>query len=349
MKRINVDNWKFFSMKQLGFCIYHGARLKKTERISGKTPFLTAGHLNQGLGGYIGNNCITYYNPITVDMFGNCFYHSGNYAGDDNIYFFVNDKLSENIKLFLAAIIHKNNKSFYSYKQQYRQPNADVQGVLLPVTDNGAPDFVYIDNYIKALKEKTLQNLIHFQKIYSSSQAISTKTWNYFVIESLFKKVELRIKKENFSKTLDVSLEKNKEFSIPLINAKDGNNGIMYYGRVADFETETMCLDVVQNGAVATGNVYAQPQATGILWDAYLIKPIENVTEYTLLFLARVLQTAIKKKYSYDDKAIWDKVKKDKIKLPVNSNGSPDWVYMDKFMKVIADKAETNLTLLKTI
>ena len=159
MKRIYVDNWKFFTMKQLGFCIYHGSRLKKTERISGEIPFLTAGHLNQGLGGYIGNNCITYYNSITVDMFGNCFYHSGNYAGDDNIYFFVNDKLSENIKLFIAAIIHRNNKNFYSYKQQYRQPNAEIQGVLLPVTNNGYPDWAYMDKFMKVIADKAERNL----------------------------------------------------------------------------------------------------------------------------------------------------------------------------------------------
>jgi hypothetical protein len=35
------------------------------------------------------------------------------------------------------------------------------------------------------------------------------------------------------------------------------------------FESEEMCLDIVQNGAVATGNVYAQIQRTGVLWDAY--------------------------------------------------------------------------------
>lgn len=159
IKKINTDNWKFFSMKELGFCIYHGSRLKKTERISGNIPFLTAGYLNQGLGDYIGNTCTTYCNPITIDMFGNCFYHSGNYAGDDNIYFFVNNKLSENIKLFLVAIIHKLNKNFYTYKQQYRQPNAELQGVLIPIKDDETPDYAYMDSFIKLMADKSKKNL----------------------------------------------------------------------------------------------------------------------------------------------------------------------------------------------
>ena len=48
----------------------------------------------------------------------------------------------------------------------------------------------------------------------------------------------------------------------------------MYYGRKSDFEYDNMTLDVVQNGAIATVDVYVQPQDTGVLWDAYLLKPL---------------------------------------------------------------------------
>lgn len=49
---------------------------------------------------------------------------------------------------------------------------------------------------------------------------------------------------------------------------------------------------------------------TGVLWDAYLVKPKANISSHTLLFLSKVLQKTIKEEYSYDNKAIWDKVKK---------------------------------------
>ena len=167
---------------------------------------------------------------------------------------------------------------------------------------------------------------------------IDVTNWGKHVIGDLMTKVELKIKKENFDKRIDTSLEKTEEFSLPLINAKDGNNGIMYYGRESDFESEEMCLDVVQNGAVATGNVYAQIQRTGVLWDAYLIKPKEKISGYALLFLSRVMQTCIKKKYNYDNKAIWDKVKQEEILLPQDEKGKPDWDYMDRYMRNIEKK-----------
>ena len=49
-----------------------------------------------------------------------------------------------------------------------------------------------------------------------------------------------------------MSEERTEEFNLPLVNAKHGSNGIMYYGRDADFETAEMTIDIVQNGAIAT-------------------------------------------------------------------------------------------------
>lgn len=175
---------------------------------------------------------------------------------------------------------------------------------------------------------------------------IDTSTWGVFVIGELFTKLDLKIKKVDFDKRRDTSLERNEEFSLPLINAKDGNNGIMYYGREDDFESEEMCLDIVQNGAVATGNVYAQIQKAGVLWDAYLIKPKEEIGEKALLFLSCIVQKCIKKKYTYDNKAIWEKVKKETIPLPKNKQGNPDWTFMDHYMQQMASKVENEVLLI---
>ena len=178
---------------------------------------------------------------------------------------------------------------------------------------------------------------------------IDISSWGMFVIGDIMNKLDLKIKKEDFDKRLDTSLEKNEEFSLPLINAKDGNNGIMYYGRKDDFESEEMCLDIVQNGAVATGNVYAQIQRTGVLWDAYLVKPNDKISKYALLFLSLIVQKSIKKKFNYDNKAIWDKVKLEVIPLPQDKDGKPNWGYMDMYMRSIEKKAKKTVESLIAI
>ena len=180
---------------------------------------------------------------------------------------------------------------------------------------------------------------------------IDTSEWKPFIIGDLFEKLQLNIKNPDFNKTLDVSEEQSDEFNLPLINAKHGNNGIMYYGREADFDTAEMTIDIVQNGAIATGDVYAQPQKTDVLWDAYLIKPFREVkSKYTLLFLATVIERAIKEHFSYDDKCVWDKASQLCVLLPVDSKGYPDWSYMDSFMQNVMNESKAclgNLRLAK--
>lgn len=157
-----------------------------------------------------------------------------------------------------------------------------------------------------------------------------------FRIGDLFEKLELKPKK-SINKRTDVSKVPTREFSLPLVNAKDGDNGIMFWGRPKDFDSAEMTICIVSNGAIATGNVYAQPQKTGVLWDAYLIKlrSCTYVTYQILLFLATLLKSAIKQKYSYDNKAVWSKVKDDEIFLPVTDEGTPNWKYMQERISVL--------------
>lgn len=178
---------------------------------------------------------------------------------------------------------------------------------------------------------------------------IDTSSWKSFIIGDLFEKLKLGIKKQDFNKATDVSEEKTDEYNIPIVNAKHGNNGIMFYGRREDFETAEMTIDIVQNGAVATGDVYAQPQETGVLWDAYLIKLKHEInSEYTLMFLAVAIEKSIKGRFSYDDKCVWAKASKICVELPVDSSGNPDWEYMDSYMKRIMVESEIHLESLRT-
>lgn len=164
-----------------------------------------------------------------------------------------------------------------------------------------------------------------------------------FLLSDLFYKPSLKCLKKNFIKSKDLSKVQNLEFNLPLVNAKHGNNGIMYYGREQDWEYETMCIDIVNDGAVSTGDVYPQPQKTGVLYNAYLIKPYyENITENMLIYLSTSLEKSIKYKYGYDNKAGWEKVKREKVLLPSIDGIVPDYKYMDKYIENLKKEIEAN-------
>jgi len=147
----------------------------------------------------------------------------------------------------------------------------------------------------------------------------------------LFDKLDLKFKKSKFDKQNDVSRVKNSEFDLPLVNAKNGNNGIMYFGRSQDFDSAEMTIDIVNDGAVSTGNIYSQPQKTGVLYNAYLVNPKFEVSEKLLHFFTSTMKKSIKLKFGYENKASWDKVKKEKIKLPVK-NDEINFSFMESFI-----------------
>jgi len=168
--------------------------------------------------------------------------------------------------------------------------------------------------------------------------------WGEFRIGDLFEKLNLKFLKDEFDKERDVSKIRTDEFSLPLVNAKDGDNGIMYYGREQDFETSTMTIDIVNDGAVSTGNVYPQPQKTGVLYNAYLIKPNFQVNTNILHFFTTSIFKSIKHKYGYENKAGWEKVKNENIQLPITSTGEIDFAFMEKFISELEEERISELS-----
>ena len=89
--------------------------------------------------------------------------------------------------------------------------------------------------------------------------------------------------------------------------------------------------------------VYAQPQRTGTLYNAYQIRLKDRIPTYRqLLFLQRCLQTNIQLKFDYYNKASWDdKVENETIDLPLKTNSDLnnynksdiDWQFMEEFIK----------------
>lgn len=171
------------------------------------------------------------------------------------------------------------------------------------------------------------------------AKLVDTTEWREFRVGDLFGKCELKWHGDHeFSKTLDVSDTPDDEFNLPLVNAKLGGNGIMFYGREFEWDSVEMSIDIISNGASAVGSVYAQPQKTGVLWDAYLVKCRDDIRTGTLQFLATVMESQIKQHFSYDNKCTWNKVKLLSVNLPATPDGKPDWDYMEQYMTQVMDE-----------
>lgn len=345
---------------------------KEYVRFGGSRPYVTAGSSDNAVAGYIDydeslleeGNSIMVGGKTTVVTYQPCDYFSND---SHNLAIIPKNSAgrTELAQLFIASALQKSLGAKYSWGDSvsYRKISKDV--VSLPAGSDGEPDFAYMEERITELEEERITELDAYliasgledyeltdedKEILSPESAsdeagaswINGKNeeiaFSIFKIEEIFEVVEAgyKYKKKDFNKKRDVSPIPTEEYSLPLVNAKFGNNGIMYYGRKSDWNTQEMCIDIIQDGAVAAGTVYAQPESVGVLYNAYLIKPIEAIkSAEALLYMAECVEKSIKNKFSYDKKATWDRVKKCEISLPITSDGDINFDYMERYIRAI--------------
>lgn len=167
--------------------------------------------------------------------------------------------------------------------------------------------------------------------------------WQDYRIGDIFEKLTSRYKGKG-KKNEVVSKVRTEEFNVPVVYAKYGDNGIMYWAREGDFETHSNIISIIYNGAVAAGLVYAQYEETGILAESYFIKYKEKEVSFRVnLFFKQVLEIVLYKKYSRDFLATWkNKVENDIVLLPT-INGIIDTDYMERYIKTLEKDIYNNL------
>lgn len=343
----------------------------KSELPPGDTPYITRSTYDNGISGYyddINNEFTIEGNCLTIGAEGGIvFWQPKPFIAGVKVYTIRHPQLNELTALFVASLLNANSAN-YSYTNARVLAKIKAESIKLPLKPSADPlnysqddiDWDYMETVMNRVTTRAKDRLASLpQPTDKKKTPVDTSTWGEFVVGELFDKCDLKRIKPDFNKHADLSSTPSDEFNLPLINAKVGNNGIMYYGRSSDWESETMTLDIVNDGAASTGMVYAQPQATGTLYNAYQIKlkpnVHDNVTVSQLLFLATTTQASIQNKFSYENKAIWAKVQTESIKLPLKASADPsnytqediDWDYMNRFMQAIEEKAHERVASLK--
>lgn len=258
-------------------------------------------------------------------------------------------EISKEGLFYLSTAIFKAIKPYYGYDKKATWDKVREQSILLPIINTDLA-FEYMQDYVRELEQDYVRELDAYLKatgldnyeLTEEEKKVLNKNviFKDYLVGNVFKKLNLKyINKKPFKKSDDLSTEKTDEFNLPLVNAKHGDNGIMYYGRSQDWQSEEYSIDIVNDGAIATGDVYPQPQRTSVLYNAYLIKPTIHTTEFknesVLLYISKCLEKAIKHKYGYDKKAGWEKVKEDSFKLPETDENSIDFSYMQTYIRAI--------------
>lgn len=318
MSKIDVSQWKDFKLTKL-FESHHGKRLTKRNRISGEIPFLTAGFDKQGVKGYLAGNFEIWHNPISIDMFGNCFYHEYDCAGDDNVYVLVNNDMTSNVKLFIASVLNKQLSIQFSYKDQFRQHDLDVLSIKLPVDSAGNPDWQYMDSYIAKRAALAHKYVSELKSTKNQRKSLKISGWQEYKLGDLFEPefTDGDNKVQNLEQSDD---------GVNLVGPLNSNNGVLgkFISDTKVFPVGTLTWDMF-------GKCYEQfePYQTVSHGHVLVLNPKVKLDELSLLFVASVLtRLGQNSHFGYNNMLTISKFNKLTIKLPALSDGTPDWATM---------------------
>ena len=185
------------------------------------------------------------------------------------------------------------------------------------------------DKEILALSSESVSNNADVAKVNSGKRQIAFKS---FTMHDIFEPLKVvKAKKSQLSKV------RTEEFSVPVVYAKFGDNGIMYWGRKGEFTTYENVISIVYNGVISAGKVYAQEEPTGILAESYFIRYKYGTVPFLAnLYMSQVIEHRIYPLYSRENLAIWNgRVENETIELPVTADGAIDFDYMERYIRAI--------------
>ena len=203
--------------------------------------------------------------------------------------------------------------------------------ILLPVDEGGNPDWIYMENFMRRIEEKLLTLYKNYIVARLNDNAIvpaKPKAWKDFFIGEIFKiKSGVRLTKDNMHAG-----------NIPFVGASDSNNGITAWVANKNMSLDKNVLGVNYNGSVVESFYHPYEAIFSDDVKRFHLKEHAN-DKYILLFIKNAILQQ-KQKFQYGYKFNAGRMESQKIMLPVDEDGNPDWEYMEKFMR-----AQENLLL----
>lgn len=333
-EKLGTVKWGEFKYKEVFNRIEQGRRLKKDDQIDGTIPFVMSGTTNAGVVNYISNPVASFpKNAITIDIFGNTFYRNYAFGAGDDTGVYWNDATaySSNAMLFFAVAMQKSMMGRFSYGKKLRSSQSEDFTMHLPVTDDGAIDFDFMESFIAELEAErvaelsaylTVSGLDNYELSNDEEDALKnfqSLKWDTYNLEKLFGK-----------STRGKRLKGDDRIAgtLPFVTAGEASEGISAYisNEVEVFEKNTTTIDMF-GSAKYRNYIYGGD-------DHIAVVHTENLPKYASIFVTTAIHKSSHKGqfdyghnfYAKDADALY-------ISLPVNEAGNPDY---DKMAIIIS-------------
>lgn len=313
-----------------------GIDKNKLNPVSGDIPYITRTDNDNGIDLFINNKQTDKYkldvkNVITIGLdTQTVFYQPHEFYTGQNIQVLSNDCLNKYNAKFICRLLKLQLKKFNWGGNGATLGRLKRTKIMLPVNGSGSPDYAFMEDYVKDQDNRKRQEYIAYIKKnitkleYKEVPSLNEKDWNDFFIGGEEGVFTIGAGKRLTKADMDSG-------KIPFIGATDSNNGITSWIATPNASFDRNVLGVNYNGSVVENFYHGYSCVfSDDVKRLHLKKHTDN--KYILLFLKTViLQQKIK--YTYGYKFNGQRMERQKILLPVNKHGNPDYDYMQQYAK----------------
>ena len=323
--------WKTFRFTEVFQEIQRGKRLTKANQTNGPKPYISSTSENNGVDAFIGNetgirkfeDVLTLANSGSV---GSTFYQQFEFVASDHVTALKSENADKYAYLFLSTVV-KRLEEKYSFNREINDTRIKREKLILPADKEGNPNFQYMSDFVKKLELDKAQEVLEYIYIYIRVKNILEEkvceiSWKDFWIEDVCEiKSGVRLTKAN----QEIGLR-------PFVGASDSDNGVTAFVSNTNKSLDANVLGVNYNGSVVE-NFY-HPYEAIFSDDVKRLKWKDEIygNKYTYLFLKQMILSQ-KIKYAYGYKFNGERMKRQKIMLPVTNTGLPDYNCMTSYMQ----------------
>lgn len=329
MNKIEKLKWKEFALLEL-FIPRKGNQKNMNILLEGDTPLVSAKKVDNGFKGFyhVGDKEIFAGNCLTLNNDGDggaglAYYQPCPFALDTHVTaLYPKEKMSRESMLFISSCISRQSESF-GHGHSINSERLKQMTVSLPIKDDKTPDYDFMEEYMRQIERKML---VRYKKYLS----LREKSTQRKIVKSKFAEVKLI---DLFDIMPGVRLTKQDQIpgNKPFVGSTDSNNGITAFCGNTNASEDKNVLGVNYNGSVVE-NFYHPYNAlfSDDVKRFHLKKHIGNKYIY-LYFKDCILKQQVKYQYGY--KFNEQRIKKQIIMIPVTSNGTPNFTYMENYMR----------------
>lgn len=336
-RNLNDVEWKEFNIIEILGKAHNSKAYHNNNLIPDKygIPYITRTNFNNGLYDTVKNINNLIINPSNTITLGaeNATYFTQpfNYITGNKMYYYQSKGLSLKALKFITICLNKSLVGGgFGYGLGLTGTRSDKRKFMLPVNSKGEPDYKFMEEYIKE-RETRLKNQYkeHIKSLVDKlhKEVSLKKEWQDFHISKIFKiKAGKRLTKAHM-----------KSGNIPFIGATDNGNGITNYVDNKNSSLDKNVLGVNYDGNGVAISFYHPYNC--LFTDSVKRFHLKNYTDnkYVLLFMkATILKQ--KSKYMYGYKFCESRMLRQKIMLPVDSKGEPDYEFMHNYMLYLEQK-----------